>query len=76
MPEITKRRVVLRHGPTTHTGGGELVDYVRPDPLEAYLAHHEAQGWEIVDPGFEVDAGPGGYDGDTYEYYPTLIPEL
>jgi len=51
----------------------EVVDYVRPDFLDAYVAHARgtdpttgAPRWQQVQVSDEPDAGPGGYDGATH----------
>lgn len=67
MPEITKRRVVMRSvslAPDGQTYTVEAVDYVRPDHVEAYVA--DARGrWQYVEVSDTPDAGPGGYAGQT-----------
>jgi hypothetical protein len=50
MPEITKRRVTMRD-----QNGGEAVDYVRPDFLDAYVADAKTR-WETVEVSDEPDA--------------------
>lgn len=66
-PEITKRRVTMRSVVLTPDGVAthEAVDYVRPDFLEAYVAHARAT-WQLVEVSDEPDAGPGGYGGQTH----------
>lgn len=72
---VTKRRVTCRSSsivPGMTGPKGEpvtqiwtKVDYVRPDFLDAYVAHAR-QMWQDVEVSDEPDAGPGGYDGATY----------
>jgi hypothetical protein len=69
---ITKRRVTCKSivpagfdddgQPQVHVH--EMVDYVRPDFLDAYVADARTR-WQSVEVSDEPDAGPGGYDGDT-----------
>lgn len=74
MPEITKRRVTMRNIVATgkYDADGrpefqiyEVVDYVRPDFLDAYVADAQTK-YQSVEVSDEPDAGPGGYDGATY----------
>ncbi len=66
-PRVTKRRVTMRsivltpNGPMEH----EATDYVRPDHLEAYVADAKKR-WQLVEVSDEPDAGPGGYEGQTF----------
>lgn len=70
-PRVDKRRVTMTSYGTAVTDKGpvvttyEKVDYVRPDFLEAYVANARTQ-WQSVEVSEEPDAGPGGYDGETY----------
>jgi len=76
---VDKRKVTMTSYFTVPTGDPdnpvrtekqEAVDYVRPDFLDAYVAH--AQGnWQVVTVSEEPDAGPGGYDGQTH--VPTVL---
>ena len=72
-PRVDKRRVTM----TTYAVAGvddqgqpvlaksEMVDYVRPDILDAYLAHARGN-WQQVTVSDVPDAGPAGYDGPTH----------
>ena len=65
---IDKRRVTMRSVvalPNGDIATHECVDFVRPDFLEAYVAVAKTR-WHVVEVSDEPDAGPGGYDGDTY----------
>lgn len=72
-PRVTKRRVTMRNvraaiDPETGKAGileEKVVDYVRPDFLDAYVADAKTR-WMHVEVSDEPDAGPGGYDGETY----------
>lgn len=68
---VTKRRVTLTSyalvvdddgKPTTQKH--EVVDYVRPDFLDAYVEDAKTR-WQHVAVADEPDAGPGGYEGAT-----------
>lgn len=66
-PVVTKRRVTMRSVVATPGGGTEtheVVDYVRPDFLDAYVADARTR-WQVVEVSDEPDAGPGGYHGRT-----------
>lgn len=72
-PRVTKRRVTMRNviasgvdadGKTVMTET-EMTDYVRPDHLDAYVEDARRR-WQVVTVSDEPDAGPGGYDGETY----------
>ncbi len=65
-PRVTKRRVTMSvpHVPTAVLAG-PVIDYVREDFLQAYLAD-AATRWASIEVSPEPDAGPGGYDGPTY----------
>jgi hypothetical protein len=72
-PRIDKRRVtmvsVMASGRVVD-GKPEViehrvVDYVRPDFLDAYVADAKTK-WQSVTVSDEPDAGPGGYDGATH----------
>ena len=73
MPEITKRRVTMTNVvPAGRDADGvlqyhnhEVVDYVRPDFLDAYVADAKKR-WQLVEVSDEPDAGPDGYDGQTH----------
>lgn len=75
-PEITKRRVTMLNSVAVGVDaeGKTLyqdhvaIDYVRPDFLDAYVEDARTR-WAVVTVSDEVDAGPGGYEGDT------VIPE-
>ena len=67
-PEITKRKVTMRSAVLAADGETyvhEATDYVRPDFLDDYLADARNR-WQVVTVSDEPDAGPGGYDGDTF----------
>lgn len=71
MPEITKRRVTCTTWTTSADAKGdvqvskhEVVDFVRPDFLDAYVADAQAK-WQSVVVSDKPDAGPGGYEGAT-----------
>jgi hypothetical protein len=76
-PRVTKRRVTMRglgfdaEGGTTQS---EIVDYVLPEHLDAYVAARRAAGF-FVTVSDEPDAGPGGYDGATYVPHDIDHPE-
>ncbi len=66
---IDKRRVTMTN--VVALPGGreqrhEMVDYVRPHQLEGYVADAKTR-WQSVEVSEEYDAGPAGYDGDTYD---------
>lgn len=66
-PRVTKRRVTQRSATLAPDGKVytvEKVDYVRPDFLDAYVAHAQSI-WQVVEVSDEVDAGPAGYHGAT-----------
>lgn len=68
-PRVTKRRVTMRSA-FLNSATGEVetvkaVDFVRPDFLDAYVADARSR-WQRVEVSDEPDAGPGGYDGETY----------
>lgn len=68
MPEITKRRVTMKSIVLNDAGDEvkvEAVDYVKPDILEAYVADARTK-WQAVMVSDEPDAGPGGYEGQTF----------
>ena len=50
---------------TVLTAKREMVDYVRPDFLDAYVADAKTK-WQTVLVSDEPDAGPGGYHGATF----------
>ena len=65
--EVTKRKVTMRSVsllPDGTTATMEATDYVRPDHLDAYVADDQTR-WQQVEVSDEVDAGPGGYQGQT-----------
>lgn len=67
-PRVTKRAVTMRStslGPDGVTLELEAVDYVRPDHLDAYVADAQTR-WQSVTVSEEPDAGPGGYEGQTF----------
>lgn len=64
-PRVDKRRVTMSIPIDSAKTGGPVVDYVRPDFLEAYVADARTR-WQIVDVSEEPDAGPGGYHGATH----------
>ena len=68
---VTKRRVTMTTYVTVPQENGEVrvekhevVDYVRPDFLDAYVADARTR-WQTVTVSDEPDAGPGGYEGAT-----------
>lgn len=66
-PRIDKRRVTMRSVSLGADGGTyttEVVDYVRPDFLDAYVTDAQTR-WQHVRVSDEPDAGPGGYHGAT-----------
>lgn len=72
-PRVTKRRVTMTSWTVAGVDGDgnpitaqhQVVDYVRPDHLDAYVA--AARGnWQQVEVSDEPDAGPGGYHGATH----------
>jgi hypothetical protein len=68
MPEVTKRKVTMTNYfglPNGEVGKNEVVDYVRPDFLDAYVAAAQAN-WQSVVVSEKPDAGPGGYEGQTF----------
>lgn len=68
MPEVTKVKVTMTNYfglPNGEVAKNESVDYVRPDFLEAYL-EVATKNWQSVVVSDEPDAGPGGYEGQTY----------
>jgi hypothetical protein len=72
-PRVDKRRVTMTNfGVAGVDENGEpvnarteVVDYVRPDVLDAYVADARTR-WQNVQVSDEPDAGPGGYDGATH----------
>lgn len=73
-PRVDKRKVTMTSvsaGPNGTVLTTTATDYVRPDHLEAYLAQARAN-WQQVEVGDEPDAGPGGYEGQTY--VPASLP--
>jgi hypothetical protein len=72
-PRVDKRRVTMTNfGVAGVDDAGEpviarteVVDYVRPDVLDAYVADARTR-WQQVTVSDEPDAGPGGYDGATH----------
>lgn len=65
---ITKRRVTMasvQMGPDGEMQRHEAVDYVTPDFLEEYLTDARTR-WQFVEVSEKPDAGPGGYDGQTF----------
>lgn len=71
-PRVTKRRVTMRSHQVIEEEDGtkkiittEVVDYVRPDFLDAYVAA-AAPNWQHIEVSDEPDAGPGGYNGATH----------
>ncbi|MBD3783718.1 MAG: hypothetical protein IE926_12335 [Micrococcales bacterium] len=71
-PRVTKRRVTMRNHTVVLEEDGskkivtsEVVDYVRPDFLDAYVADARTR-WADVQVSDEPDAGPGGYHGETH----------
>lgn len=67
-PRVTKRRVTMKSVSLNATGDTityEAVDYVRPDHLDAYVADARTR-WQAVTVSDEPDAGPGGYEGETF----------
>lgn len=71
-PRVDKRRVTMTtHSADTDADGNpvvktmQVVDYVRPDFLDAYVADARTR-WQHVDVSDEPDAGPGGYHGATH----------
>lgn len=67
-PRVTKRRVTMtsaRALPDGTIATTTATDYVRPDHLDAYVADAKTR-WDSVQVSDEVDAGPGGYSGQTY----------
>ena len=76
-PRVTKRRVTMRSVVALSdgkTGTFEAVDYVRPDHLDAYVAHAR-QNWQSVTVSEEPDAGPGGYEGQTFVPHALNVPD-
>lgn len=77
-PRIDKRRVTMTsyvvdgvdEDGKPKVGKHEAIDYVRPDFLEAYVADARTR-WQSVTVSDEPDAGPGGYDGQTF-----IAPDL
>lgn len=78
-PRITKRRVTMTNWVQVPGEDGVPVlrpivaeDYIRPDFLDAYVADATAilanglPKWASVVVSDEPDAGPAGYDGQTY----------
>lgn len=65
-PRITKRRVTMTNTEPFH----QAVDYVLPEVLDAYVKDASTR-WQQVTVSDEPDAGPGGYDGETY--YPAYL---
>ena len=65
-PRITKKKVTMTNvfAIAEGTAQHEVVDYVRPDFLDAYVADARTR-WQLVTVSDEPDAGPGGYDGQT-----------
>jgi hypothetical protein len=71
-PRVTKRRVTMTNwiqvpGPEGKPELREITatDYVRPDFLDAYVAKAQ-ETWSSVEVSEEPDAGPAGYEGQTY----------
>ncbi len=71
-PRVDKRRVTMTTWVTTAGETGKpvvhehkAVDYVRPDLLDAYLADARTR-WQSVEVSDEPDAGPAGYQGQTF----------
>jgi hypothetical protein len=72
-PRVDKRRVTMTNFGVAGvdengepvTARTEVVDYVRPDVLDAYVADARTR-WQNVQVSDEPDAGPGGYDGATH----------
>jgi hypothetical protein len=69
---VTKRRVTMRNAIGKFDAEGkpytevhEATDYVNPEFLDAYVADAKLR-WAYVEVSDEPDAGPGGYDGQTY----------
>lgn len=70
MPETMKRRVVMTsHAVSTDASGHSVlathqaVDYVLLEELDAYVEDARTR-WQHVEVG-DVDAGPGGVEGQT-----------
>ena len=74
-PRVTKRRVTMRSVVARGVDDDgklridehQVVDYVRPDHLAAYVADAQTR-WQVVEVSDEPDAGPLGFDG------PTTVP--
>lgn len=67
-PRIDKRKVTMRSIrllPDGATATEEAVDYVGPAYLDAYVEDARTR-WQCVDVSDTPDAGPGGYDGQTF----------
>jgi hypothetical protein len=76
-PRVDKRRVTMRSVTLTADGATatqEAVDYVRPDHLEAYVADARTR-WQFVEVSEEPDAGPGGYEGQTFVPESLAVPD-
>ena len=68
MADITKKRVTMRNVsllPTGETAAMEATDYVREDFLDEYVADAQTR-WQYVEVSEEYDAGPGGFEGQTF----------
>lgn len=73
-PQVTKRKVTMTSSWLTgvvddegnrETKTAQVIDYVRPDILDAYVADAKTR-WQLVEVSDEPDAGPGGYGGATF----------
>ncbi len=68
-PRVTKRRVTMRNRflipGTDAIQIQEAIDYVRPDFLDAYVEDAKTR-WMEVEVSDKPDAGPGGYEGQTF----------
>lgn len=69
-PKITKRKVTMRAFAGYDAEGNMIesiaVDYVNEEDgiLDAYVAARRSAGWNVQVG--DYDAGPGGYDGETF----------
>jgi hypothetical protein len=78
-PRVTKVRVTSRNTVVDgyHEDGSPVlidhtaIDFVRPDFVDEYVAAQKIRGWASVVVGTTPDAGPGGYDGQTF-----IAPDL
>jgi hypothetical protein len=63
---ITKRRVTMTSYIATPVGFDThlAVDYVGPELIDAYVADASLR-WQLVEVSVDLDAGPGGFYGDT-----------